>query len=94
MLFFDEIDALRGESLRSVLRQLRDGFPSRPGAFPASAVLCGLRDVWDYRVASGGDPNRLGTASPFNVSVKSSRLGDFTMNLQGSPRLQPWGGNG
>ena len=77
VLLLDEVDALRGESLRSVLRQLRDGFPNRPKAFPASIVLCGLRDVRDYKVASGGDPGRLGTASPFNVKVKSLRLTHF-----------------
>lgn len=78
VLFFDEIDALRGESLRSVLRQLRAGFASRPRFFPHSVVLCGLRDVRDYKAASGGDPNRLGTSSPFNIKVTSMRLGDFT----------------
>jgi hypothetical protein len=78
VLFFDEIDALRGDSLRSVLRQLRDGFPSAPEAFPASVVLCGLRDVRDYKTASGGDGTRLGTSSPFNIKDKSLRLGDFT----------------
>jgi DNA polymerase III delta prime subunit len=78
VLFFDEIDALRGQSLVSVLRQLRDGYTARPAPFPASVVLCGLRDVRDYRVAAGGDPERLGTFSPFNVSVKSLRIGDFT----------------
>jgi hypothetical protein len=80
VLFFDEIDALRGQSLISVLRQLRDGFRSRPGSFPASVVLCGLRDVRDYRAAAGGDPSRLGTASPFNVSVESLRIKDFTQD--------------
>jgi hypothetical protein len=78
VLIFDEIDALRGESLRSVLRQLRDGFRTRPHSFPASVVLCGLRDVRDYKAASGGDSTRLGTASPFNIKVESVRLGDFT----------------
>lgn len=78
VLFFDEIDALRGESLRSILRQLRGGFPERPEAFPWSVVLCGLRDVRDYRAASGGDPDRLGTSSPFNIKVESPRLPDFT----------------
>jgi hypothetical protein len=78
VLFFDEIDALRGDSLMSVLRQLRAGFPDRPRRFPVSVVLCGLRDVRDYKAASGGDPTRLGTASPFNVKVESLRVGDFT----------------
>jgi DNA polymerase III delta prime subunit len=78
VLFFDEIDALRGASLISVLRQLRGGFTGRQQDFPHSVVLCGLRDVRDYKAAAGGDPNRLGTASPFNVKTKSLRLGDFT----------------
>jgi hypothetical protein len=79
-LFFDEIDALRGQSLISVLRQLRDGFSYKSHAFPSSVVLCGLRDVRDYKAASGGDPARLGTASPFNVAVESLRIGDFTID--------------
>jgi len=77
VLFFDEIDALRGSSLISVLRQLRAGFPERPAAFPASVVLCGLRDVRDYKAASGGDPSRLGTSSPFNIKLTSLKLGNF-----------------
>jgi hypothetical protein len=80
VLFFDEIDALRGQSLVSVLRQLRSGFPDRPAAFPASVVLCGLRDVRDYKAASGGDTSRLGTSSPFNIKLESLRLGDFTQD--------------
>jgi hypothetical protein len=78
VLFFDEIDALRGKSLISVLRQLRDGYTARPAPFPASVVLCGLRDIRDYRAASGGDPERLGTSSPFNISVKSLQIENFT----------------
>jgi hypothetical protein len=78
VLLFDEIDALRGQSLISVLRQLRAGYSRRPAAFPASVVLCGLRDVRDYKAASGGDPEQLGTASPFNIKLKSLRLGDFS----------------
>jgi ATPase family associated with various cellular activities (AAA) len=77
VLFIDEIDALRDETLVSVLRQLRDGFPARPKAFPSSVGLIGLRDVRDYKVASGGS-GRLNTASPFNVKVQSLTLRDFT----------------
>ena len=32
----------------------------------------------DYKAASGGDPTRLGTSSPFNIKLTSLRLGDFT----------------
>ena len=77
VLFFDEIDALMNRALESVLRQLRDGFTYRPHAFPQSIVLCGLRDVRDYKVLSGGEP-RLGTASPFNIKSESLRLANFT----------------
>ena len=78
VLVFDEIDSLVGESLISVLRQLRAGYPGRPGHFPWSLILCGMRDVRDYKLASGGAPPRLGSSSPFNIKVASSRLGDFS----------------
>jgi type II secretory pathway predicted ATPase ExeA len=77
VLLIDEIDALQDAALVSVLRQLRDGFPDRPKGFPHSIGLIGLRDVRDYKVASGGS-ERLNTASPFNVKVQSITLRDFT----------------
>ena len=70
VLLIDEIDALQGGSLLSVLRQLRAGYPKRPGGFPQSVVLCGMRDMRDYRMDS--------TGSPFNIVAKSLRLGDFS----------------
>lgn len=78
VLLFDEIDSMRGQVLRSVLRQLRNGHQYRANAFPASVVLCGMRDVRDYKAASGGNPGRLSGPSPFNVAVDSIRIGDFT----------------
>ena len=78
VLIFDEIDALLGASLVNVLRQLRAGYSARPGDFPWSVILCGLRDVRDYKAASGGEPTRLGSSSPFNIKLASLRLGDFT----------------
>jgi hypothetical protein len=78
VLLLDEIDAVRGQSLVSVLRQLRAAFPDRPARAPWSVILCGLRDVRDYKVASGGDGERLGTSSPFNVKVKSLTLALFS----------------
>ena len=77
VLVFDEIDALEGDSLKSILSQLRVGFPTRPAAFPWSLILCGMRDVRDYKAASGGGPVRLGSSSPFNIKERSIRLGNF-----------------
>jgi hypothetical protein len=77
VLFIDEIDALEDASLISILRQLRESYPRRPKGFPQSVGLIGLRDVRDYKVASGGS-NHLNTSSPFNVKVESLVLRDFT----------------
>jgi hypothetical protein len=77
VIFLDEIDALRDEVLLSVLRQLRDGYRRRPGRFPSSLALIGLRDVRDYKVASGGG-DTLGTSSPFNIKAESLTLRNFT----------------
>ncbi|HAG81232.1 MAG TPA: polyketide biosynthesis operon protein CyrO [Cyanobacteria bacterium UBA12227] len=75
-IFIDEIDSLQNEMLLSVLRQLRNGYPSRPKAFPQSVGLIGLRDVRDYKVTAGGS-DRLNTSSPFNIKVRSITLRDF-----------------
>ena len=42
VLLIDEIDSLVGDSLLSVLGQLRAGYHLRPGGFPQSVVLCGV----------------------------------------------------
>ena len=70
VLLIDEIDALAGGPLVSVLRQLRTGYDLRPEGFPQSIALCGLRDVRDYRTDTG--------SSPFNIKAESLRLGDFS----------------
>ena len=52
VLLLDEIDTLVGDTLLSVLRQLRAGYDERPGRFPHSVILCGVRDVRDHRIHS------------------------------------------
>ena len=78
VLLIDEIDALVGDSLLSVLRQLRAGYDLRPEGFPQSVVLCGVRDVRDYRIRSGSADTMVSGGSAFNVKAKSLRLGDFS----------------
>ena len=77
VLLVDEIDSLVGDTLLSVLRQLRAGYQNRPGRFPQSIVLCGVRDVRNYRIQSSTGEVISG-GSPFNVAATSLRLGDFT----------------
>jgi hypothetical protein len=76
VVFIDEVDALRDQTLISLLRQLRDGYGGRPRGFPSSIGLVGLRDVRDYKVAAGGS-DRLQTSSPFNIKVESLTLRNF-----------------
>ncbi len=78
VLFLDEIDALVDDTLISVLRQLREGYPDRPTRFPQSLALIGLRDVRDYKVRGPSGTANLGTSSPFNVKVESVTLRNFT----------------
>ena len=76
VLIIDEIDALVGDSLISVLRQIRSGYESRPASFPNSIILCGVRDVRDYRIQTSGKDIVTG-GSAFNIKSESLRLGNF-----------------
>ena len=78
VLLIDEIDALMDNVLVSILRQLRDGYQSRPKHFPSSVVLVGLRDVRDYKIKIREDQNSMSTASPFNVKSDSLFLKNFS----------------
>ena len=77
ILFIDEIDALVGDSLVSILRQLRAGYTYRPARFPQSVVLCGVRDVRDYRIVLSNQDIVTG-GSAFNIKAESLRLGNFS----------------
>ena len=78
VLLIDEIDALVGDTLLSVLRQLRSGYDQRPDAFPHSIILCGVRDVRDYRIHSAAEDRLVLGGSAFNIKSESLRLGDFS----------------
>ncbi len=78
VLMIDEIDALIGDTLLSVLRQLRAGYPDRPRRFPQSVILCGVRDVRDYRIQSSAENAIIAGGSAFNIRAESLRLGDFS----------------
>jgi type II secretory pathway predicted ATPase ExeA len=77
VLFIDEIDALIGDTLVSVLRQIRAGYDKRPKNFPISIVLCGVRDIHDYRIHQSNQDIITG-GSAFNIKAESLRLGNFS----------------
>ena len=78
VLMLDEIDALVGDTLISVLRQIRSGYDRRPGSFPQSIILCGVRDVRDHRIHASSEKDVITGGSAFNIKAESLRLGDFS----------------
>ncbi len=77
VLMLDEVDALVGDTLISLLRQIRAGYAQRPDAFPQTIILCGVRDVRDYRIQTQHQEIITG-GSAFNIKAESLRLGNFS----------------
>ncbi len=80
VLFIDEIDSLIGDTLISVLRQLRTGYLERPSAFPQSICLIGVRDVKDYRIFSEEQQSMVIGGSAFNIKAESLVLSSFSLD--------------
>ncbi len=78
VLLLDEVDSLYDDVLISTLRQLRDGFQTRPHSFPQSVALVGLRDIREYRLRARADNPSIGAGSPFNIKAKSFFLPIFS----------------
>lgn len=80
IIFIDEIDSLVGDTLISVLRQLRAGYPNRPKHFPQSICLIGVRDVRDYHIWSEEDKSMVLGGSAFNIKAESLTLPNFSLD--------------
>ena len=80
VVLLDEVDSLVGDTLISVLRQIRSGYDKRPQRFPQSVVLCGVRDVRDYRLRTDDGKAVITGGSAFNIKAKSLRLGNFSQD--------------
>ena len=76
VVFLDEVDSLVGETLLSLLRQIRAGYARRPIAFPQSIILSGVRDVRDSRFRTGS--SFITGDSAFNIKSESIRMANFT----------------
>jgi hypothetical protein len=79
VLFIDEIDSLVGDTLISVLRQIRAGFTNRPKLYPHALCLIGLPDVRDYRIWSRQEGKHISTSSPFNIKSRPLVLSNFSL---------------
>jgi hypothetical protein len=78
VLLLDEVDSLVGDTLISLLRQLRSGYTKRPARFPQSVILCGVRNVRDYRFHSDVGKSVITGGSGFNIIAESLRMGKFS----------------
>jgi AAA+ ATPase superfamily predicted ATPase len=79
VILFDEADCLSEGTLISFLRQLRNGYNSRPErAFVHSVALAGMRNIRDYKARIRPDSESLGSASPFNIIAETFTLQNFT----------------
>ena len=79
VLLLDEVDVLEGDTLLSLLRQLRAGYVSRAQSpFPSSIALVGMRNIRDYKIKIRPESVSLGSGSPFNIVTKYLTLGMFT----------------
>lgn len=88
IFFIDEIDSLVGDTLISVLRQLRTGYLERPSAFPQSICLIGVRDVKDYKIFSEEQQSMVIGGSAFNIKAESLVLSSFSQDEVRSLYLQ------
>jgi len=79
ILFIDEIDSLIGDTLISVLRQLRAGYTNKPDNFPQSICLIGVRDVRDYLIWSDQEQSMVLGGSAFNIKSDSLILLNFSL---------------
>ena len=96
VLLIDEIDTLVGDSLLSVLQQIRAGYPGRPARFPHSVVLCGMRDLRDYRMGVGRQPvqHRRKVAAAGRLPARGDDGAAGPAHRRDRPGVRPGGAGG
>ena len=81
IIFIDEIDGLQNGTLITFLRQLRDGYITRPEIpFVHSIALVGMRNIRDYKTKLREDQLTLGSASPFNIISDALVIKNFSIS--------------
>jgi hypothetical protein len=81
IIFFDEIDGLQNGTMITFLRQLRDGYISRPEInFVHSIALVGMRNIRDFKSKIRDNQLTLGSTSPFNIITKSLTISNFSIS--------------
>jgi hypothetical protein len=79
VLLLDEVDALVGDILISLILQLRTGYTQRSFLpFPHTVVLCAAYDPRNYRIHAPSEFEPINDGSAFNVFAQSLRLADLS----------------
>jgi hypothetical protein len=79
VVFFDDVDRLKGEVLSSFLFQLYDSYIQRIMApFPRSIVLCGASTTRDYQSELRSVSQSLGMDKPFTIIKHTLTLENFS----------------
>ncbi|MDR2198675.1 MAG: AAA-like domain-containing protein [Deltaproteobacteria bacterium] len=79
VLFFDEIDALEGDTLSPILSQLRDGYEKRSKSrFPRSIALIGMRNIRYFEIKKRDESKSQGSSNSFDIITEFLTLPDFT----------------
>ncbi len=94
VLLLDEVDALVGDTLISLLRQIRAGYAQRPEAFPLKRLSCAecVMSVTTACIRAMDEVITSGNA--FNIKAASLRMGNLPEEesraplVAGIPRLQ------
>ncbi|MGF1525737.1 MAG: AAA family ATPase [Candidatus Competibacterales bacterium] len=78
LLIVDGIDTLVGDTLLSVLRQIRAGYPRRPRHFPQSVILAGVHDLNGFRIRSEREQAVITGGSALSINTPTIKLGLFS----------------
>jgi len=77
VFIFDNMDAITGDTLFYVLRQIRSNFHTRPDTFPSSMIFSGIHGKSDYHSVKNLSV-QITNAVPFNVISATLTLGNFS----------------
>jgi len=74
------VDSLVGDTLISLLRQIRAGYPDRPHAFPQTVLLCGVQVTASTTATTKSSPAAARSTS--NRSPSDWQISAMTMYAQ------------
>jgi hypothetical protein len=79
VVFFDDVDLIQEQALRSFLEQIRVGITHRETTpFPCSIAMIGMNNICDYKINVGPGSDTQDSDRSYNMIKESLTLCDFT----------------